>query len=61
MLNLGAEYVWLDVLCLRQKEGLREDLREEEWKVDVAHHRKCVQQGRKCGVLLERAGTAIMF
>ncbi|KAK0438814.1 hypothetical protein EV421DRAFT_2021134 [Armillaria borealis] len=35
MLNLGAEYVWLDVLCLRQKGGIREDLREEEWKVDV--------------------------
>ncbi|KAK0434538.1 uncharacterized protein EV420DRAFT_1488585 [Desarmillaria tabescens] len=35
MLNLGAEYVWLDVLCLRQKGGPREDLREEEWKVDV--------------------------
>ncbi|KAK0460062.1 uncharacterized protein EV420DRAFT_1747038 [Desarmillaria tabescens] len=35
MLNLGAEYVWLDVLCLRQKGGRREDLRVEEWKVDV--------------------------
>ncbi len=37
MLNLGAEYVWLDVLCLRQKDegGLREDLRMEEWKLDV--------------------------
>ncbi|PBK64766.1 hypothetical protein ARMSODRAFT_1022752 [Armillaria solidipes] len=35
MLNLGAEYVWLDVLCLRQKGGIREDLHEEEWKVDV--------------------------
>ncbi|KAK0204443.1 hypothetical protein DFS33DRAFT_1382325 [Desarmillaria ectypa] len=35
MLNWGAEYVWLDVLCLRQKGGQREDLREEEWKLDV--------------------------
>ncbi|SJL16377.1 uncharacterized protein ARMOST_19899 [Armillaria ostoyae] len=37
MLNLGVEYVWLDVLCLRQKEegGPREDLRMEEWRVDV--------------------------
>ncbi len=35
MLNLGAEYVWLDVLCLRQKGGQREDRREEEWKLDV--------------------------
>ncbi|SJL08792.1 uncharacterized protein ARMOST_12162 [Armillaria ostoyae] len=28
-------YVWLDVLCLRQKGGLREDLRREEWQLDV--------------------------
>ncbi|KAK0432421.1 hypothetical protein EV421DRAFT_2023981 [Armillaria borealis] len=35
MLNLGAEYAWLDVLCLRQVGGRREDLRTEEWKVDV--------------------------
>ncbi|KAK0474089.1 hypothetical protein IW261DRAFT_1596071 [Armillaria novae-zelandiae] len=35
MLNLGHEYVWLDVLCLRQEGGLREDLRVEEWRLDV--------------------------
>ncbi|PBL01394.1 hypothetical protein ARMGADRAFT_1160597 [Armillaria gallica] len=35
MLNLGQEYMWLDVICLRQRGGLREDLREEEWKLDV--------------------------
>ncbi|PBK61846.1 hypothetical protein ARMSODRAFT_861712, partial [Armillaria solidipes] len=35
MLNIGAEYAWLDVLCLRQVDGQREDLRLEEWKVDV--------------------------
>ncbi|KAK0244859.1 hypothetical protein EDD85DRAFT_214993 [Armillaria nabsnona] len=35
MLNLGLQYTWLDVLCLRQKEGPREDLRVEEWKLDV--------------------------
>ncbi|KAK0453556.1 hypothetical protein EV421DRAFT_1701478 [Armillaria borealis] len=35
MLNLGAEYAWLDVLCLRQKGGPREDVRVEEWKLDV--------------------------
>lgn len=36
LLNLGAEYVWLDVLCLRQK-GRPEDeaQRMEEWKLDV--------------------------
>ncbi len=35
MLNLGAEYVWLDVLCLRQVGGLEEDMHVKEWKVDV--------------------------
>ncbi|PBK79347.1 hypothetical protein ARMGADRAFT_1040871 [Armillaria gallica] len=35
MLNRGLEYVWLDVLCLRQKGGPREDLHAEEWKLDV--------------------------
>ncbi|KAK0491951.1 hypothetical protein EDD18DRAFT_530376 [Armillaria luteobubalina] len=35
MLNCGAEYAWLDVLCLRQVGGQEEDLRAEEWKVDV--------------------------
>ncbi|PBK58951.1 hypothetical protein ARMSODRAFT_851361, partial [Armillaria solidipes] len=35
MLNVGMEYAWLDVLCLRQVGGRREDLRMEEWKVDV--------------------------
>ncbi|EKM53745.1 uncharacterized protein PHACADRAFT_211402 [Phanerochaete carnosa HHB-10118-sp] len=36
LLNLGAEYVWLDVLCLRQR-GRPEDeeQRKEEWKLDV--------------------------
>ncbi|PBK61858.1 hypothetical protein ARMSODRAFT_896264, partial [Armillaria solidipes] len=35
MLNIGVEYAWLDVLCLRQVGGPREDLRLEEWKVDM--------------------------
>ncbi|KAK0498911.1 hypothetical protein EDD18DRAFT_1376254, partial [Armillaria luteobubalina] len=35
LLNLGVEYAWLDVLCLRQVGGWREDLRIEEWKLDV--------------------------
>ncbi|PBK99606.1 hypothetical protein ARMGADRAFT_881935, partial [Armillaria gallica] len=35
MLNLGLEYTWLDVLCLRQRGGSREDLHVEEWKLDV--------------------------
>ncbi|PBK68157.1 hypothetical protein ARMSODRAFT_937206 [Armillaria solidipes] len=44
MLNIGAEYAWLDVLCLRQVGGEREDLRLEEWKVDVPTI-GCVYQG----------------
>ncbi len=35
MLNLGAEYVWLDVLCLRQVSGQKGDLHLDEWKLDV--------------------------
>ncbi|KAK0436341.1 uncharacterized protein EV420DRAFT_1317369 [Desarmillaria tabescens] len=35
MLNLGLEYAWLDVLCLRQVGGPGEDMRTEEWKLDV--------------------------
>ncbi|SJL05197.1 uncharacterized protein ARMOST_08563 [Armillaria ostoyae] len=35
MLNLGAEYAWLDVLCLRQEGGQNEDLRVGEWMLDV--------------------------
>ncbi|KAK0479149.1 hypothetical protein IW261DRAFT_1399519 [Armillaria novae-zelandiae] len=35
MLNHGAEYAWLDVLCLRQEGGKGEHLCLEEWKLDV--------------------------
>ncbi|PBK59019.1 hypothetical protein ARMSODRAFT_856452, partial [Armillaria solidipes] len=35
MLNLGALYAWLDVLCLRQEGGKSEHLRKDEWKLDV--------------------------
>ncbi|KAK0429891.1 hypothetical protein EV421DRAFT_2025601 [Armillaria borealis] len=35
MLNLGVEYAWLDVLCLRQEGGKNEYLRGHEWSVDV--------------------------
>ena len=38
LLNLGAQYVWLDVVCLRQEssDSAHEDLRTKEWKIDVA-------------------------
>ena len=36
LLNLGAEYIWVDVLCLRQEGSMEnERLRLEEWKLDV--------------------------
>ncbi|KAK0504506.1 hypothetical protein EDD18DRAFT_505505 [Armillaria luteobubalina] len=35
MLNMDLEYVWLDVLCLRQRGGAKEDIRAEEWMLDV--------------------------
>ena len=37
LLNMGAQYVWLDVLCLRQEDraGENENLRKEEWGTDV--------------------------
>ena len=37
LLRLGAEYIWIDVLCLRQRseDDELEQLRLEEWKVDV--------------------------
>ena len=37
LLTLGAEYVWIDVVCLRQRSEANdlEQLRREEWKLDV--------------------------
>ena len=37
LLTLGAEYVWLDVICLRQRSEVDslEQLRQQEWKLDV--------------------------
>lgn len=36
LLNMGAEYVWLDVLCLRQMSTEHgETLRAKEWAIDV--------------------------
>ena len=34
LLNKGAEYVWLDVLCLRQH-STANDTKHDEWKLDV--------------------------
>ncbi len=35
ILTVGAEYAWLDILCLWQEGGPGEYLRTEEWKLDV--------------------------
>ena len=36
LLNLGAVYIWVDVLCLRQVGSTEnERLRLEEWKLDI--------------------------
>lgn len=36
LLNLGAEYVWLDVLFLRQQgRAADEQQRLDEWRIDV--------------------------
>ncbi|KAF8442732.1 hypothetical protein BGX38DRAFT_1095868, partial [Terfezia claveryi] len=43
LLSFGAEYVWLDVLCLRQHSGTQkpndhsplDSMKQNEWKIDV--------------------------
>ncbi|GJE97535.1 hypothetical protein PsYK624_137560 [Phanerochaete sordida] len=49
LLNLGAEYIWLDVLCLRQR-GRDEDepLRKAEWRLDVPTIGYIYSCGRPC-------------
>ncbi len=45
MLNAGAEYAWLDVLCLRQVGGRGEDSACGGVEGGCAHHRTCVLDG----------------
>lgn len=49
LLNYGLEYVWLDVLCLRQawKDPASEELRQKEWRLDVPTIGNIYQQGKK--------------
>ncbi|KAK0460889.1 hypothetical protein IW261DRAFT_1349187, partial [Armillaria novae-zelandiae] len=58
MLNLGLEYVWLDVLCLRQEGGPREDLHVEEWRLDVPTIGK-VYQGERVVCYLSGLGRPL--
>ncbi|KAK0445306.1 uncharacterized protein EV420DRAFT_1314246 [Desarmillaria tabescens] len=71
MLNLGAEYVWLDVLCLRQEYAIREahreedlrkeDLRKEEWKLDVPTIGYVYDKKRKVVCYLSGLGRPLSF
>ncbi len=35
MLSLGAQYAWLNVLCLWQEGGKSENMHVEEWMLDM--------------------------
>ena len=71
LLNMGAEYVWLDVLCLRMG-GLaeKESLRREEWRVDIptlgyiysensGSRRPCVTYFNGLGLPLDTSPTTL--
>ena len=61
LLNMGAEYVWLDILCLRQRGGNDETLRVLEWELDVPtigyvysdSHRPCITYFNGLGLPLD--------
>ncbi|KAG7441902.1 uncharacterized protein BT62DRAFT_1041588 [Guyanagaster necrorhizus] len=59
MLNLEAEYMWLDILCLRQEDEPRDDLHVEEWKLDMPMLRcmyNKIQARPKVVIYLSRLG-----
>ena len=61
LLNMGAEYVWLDILCLRQRGGDDKTLRKLEWELDiptigsvyVGDGRPCIMYFNGLGLLLD--------
>ncbi|KAK0433521.1 hypothetical protein EV421DRAFT_1718524 [Armillaria borealis] len=59
MLNLGLEYAWLDVLCLRQVGGPGEDLRTEEWELDVPTIGAVYQSGQDVVCYLSGLGRPL--
>ncbi|KAK0222234.1 hypothetical protein IW262DRAFT_1296809 [Armillaria fumosa] len=61
MLNLGAEYAWLDVLCLRQTRGQRQDLRDKEWKLDVPTIGWVYQKAPKVVCYFNGLGRPLIF
>ncbi|KAK0244870.1 hypothetical protein EDD85DRAFT_760214 [Armillaria nabsnona] len=58
MLNLGAQYMWLDVLCVRQKGGPKKDLHAQEWKLDMPMIRR-LYRGQKVVIYLSGLGLPL--
>ena len=63
LLNLGAEYVWLDVLCLRQngRDEAEEKVRGEEWKLDVPTIGRVYHQGANQPIVCYYSGLGRPF
>ncbi len=61
MLNVGLQYMWLDVLCLRQKGGVKEDLRMEEWKLDMPTIRQIYHMNGHERVVIYLSGLGLPF
>lgn len=63
LLNMGAEYVWLDVLCLRQwsEDEANEALRKAEWPLDVPTIGTVYQADRNQNVVCYYSGLGRPF
>ncbi len=60
MLNHGAEYTWLDVLCLWQEGGKNEHLRMDEWKLTCLRLDGCIAGLTKwCATSMDWVGHCI--
>ncbi|GJE96060.1 hypothetical protein PsYK624_122530 [Phanerochaete sordida] len=62
LLNVGVEYAWLDVLCIRQK-GLQEHeaLRVEEWKTDIPMIGRIYAADRHCVTYFNGLGLPLQL
>ncbi|KAK0199535.1 hypothetical protein DFS33DRAFT_226457 [Desarmillaria ectypa] len=60
MLNLGAKYAWLDVLCLRMY-SQRDYLRVEEWKLDIPTIGYVFQEAKKMVCYFSGLGRPLRF
>ena len=63
LLNLGAEYAWLDVLCLRQngRDAAEEALQASEWALDVPTIGRVYHQGANQPVVCYYSGLGRPF